>query len=124
VEGGCIHNVIRAHLGAEHGKAIVVLGRDHDVLHAGILGDADPFIGIELHRIKLLGELLIFADGDFGVVHHPFANALNRLALPLAGRYGVKPPVNKHPKTGLTPPVEPGIGHLLGRVLRRGRLLR
>ena len=61
--------------GLEHREAVVVLGGDDDVFHAGILGDFDEVIGIELGGVELVGVLVVLGDGNPGVVHDPFADA-------------------------------------------------
>jgi len=32
------------------------------IFHAGGFGDAGPFVGVELHRIELLVEIVVFLD--------------------------------------------------------------
>ena len=113
-----IHNVVGAYLRTIHGKAIMVLRRNHDVLHARVLGDADPLVSVKFCGIKLFGELLVFRHRDLGAIHDPFADARDGLALPLPGWYGVQPPMNEHSKTGLAPPIEPRIGRFLGLFCR------
>ena len=48
--------------------------------------------GVEFHRVELLGELLVFLHRNRRVVHDPFADAGNALAVPLAGRNRNKAP--------------------------------
>ncbi len=40
----------------EHGEAVVMLGGDDDVLHAGGFCDGDPCVGVEPGGIELGGE--------------------------------------------------------------------
>jgi hypothetical protein len=47
------------------------------------------------------------ATGILRPVHYPFTDARNKLALPLTGGDGVKPPVNKHPETRFAKPLQP-----------------
>ena len=76
----------------------------HQVLHAGVLGELRPSVGVELHRIELPGELLVVRDRDARLVHDPLADAGVALALPFAGRQGVEPPVDEHAEFRLAPP--------------------
>ena len=40
-------------LGVEHGEAVVVLGGDDDVLHAGGFGEGDDVVGVEAGGVEL-----------------------------------------------------------------------
>src|SRR5207244_13497862 len=51
----------------------VVLAGDGDVLQAGGLRECDPFRGVECHGIELRRQLLVVADRNLAVVHHPLA---------------------------------------------------
>ena len=90
-----IDHVVLAHRRVVHGKAVVVLGRDDDVLYAGIFGELHPGLGIELDRIELGGEALVVLYRNPGIVHDPFAEAGNHPALPFTGGNGIKPPVDE-----------------------------
>ena len=68
-------------LRVEHGKAVVMLGGDDDVFLAGILGDRDPLVGVELDGVEFLGELLVLGHGDLAGAHDPFADAADGLPL-------------------------------------------
>jgi len=107
-----VHDVVPAGRRAEHRKPIVMLRGDDDVLHPGVLGDAHPFIRVELHRVELAGQLGVFGDRDFAAVHHPLA----------ARRDGIQPPVDEHPELRLPEPVHAAVG-LPGRLRgsQRGR---
>jgi hypothetical protein len=41
----------------EQAKAVVVLGGDDQVLHAGLVGEVGPLVGVELDGIEVVGEL-------------------------------------------------------------------
>jgi hypothetical protein len=62
-------------LGVEHGEAVVVLGGDDDVLHAGGFGEGDDIVRAEAGGVELRREGLVVGDGDGGVVHDPLADA-------------------------------------------------
>jgi len=81
-EGRGVHDVVRADRGLEHGEAVVVLGRDHDVPHARGLGQPDPLESIEPRGVETPGDLLIFRHRDFGALHHPLGDAEVPLPLP------------------------------------------
>ena len=105
-----MHQSVR--LGAEHAEAVVVLGGDDDVFHAGVLGQAHPLLGVELHRVELAGELLVLRDGHLGLLEEPFA--VVGLALPLAGGHGIDAPVNEQPEAGLAEPGHALVARRLG----------
>ena len=94
-----IDDVVGGGLGVEQAETVVVLRRDDDVLHAGGLGDAHPLGRVVLHGVELLGQGLVFGDGDVGGVHDPFAAAgWDGLALPLAGGMAYSPQWMNMPK--------------------------
>ena len=69
-----VDDVVAAGLRVEQGEAVVMLRRDDDVLHAGVLGELDPGVGVELHGVELRGECLVFAaPGIFArfMIHSP-----------------------------------------------------
>lgn len=47
----------------EHIEAVVVLGRNDQVLHTGIVGHLGPSLRIESHRIELLCKLIMVPMG-------------------------------------------------------------
>ena len=110
-------------LGVEHGEAVVVLGGDDDVLHAGGFGEGDDVVGAEAGGVELWGEGFVVGDGDGGVVHDPLADAGDLLAVPGAGGDGVEAPVDEHAEAGFAPPLP--CGRRAGRGFRcpgwRGR---
>ena len=60
-----------------HGETVVVLAGDDDILHAGVVGQLRPLLGIELRGIELPGEC--------GDVDGRFVSGVARLAA-AAGR--------------------------------------
>ena len=111
VERRGVDDVVGADLGREEREAVVMFRGDDQVLHAGVLGEPHPGVGVELHRVEPRGELLVFTHGDLCPVHDPFANAGHGPALPLAGGNGVEAPVNEEAELGLMKP---------GQALRAG----
>ncbi len=104
LEGSGGDDVEGVDLGVEHGEAVVVLGGDDDVLHAGGLGEGDDVVRAEAGGIELRGEGLVVGDGDGEVVHDPFADVVGALAVPFAGGDGVEAPVDEHAEAGIAPP--------------------
>ena len=80
------------------------------------LASAHPFVGVVLHRVELLRVLAVFGDGDLAVVHDPFADAADLLALVSAGRDGIDAPVDEHAEAGLAPPFHAGVALVGGFV--------
>src|SRR5207253_11363945 len=104
-----IDDVVARDLRVEDSEPVVMLRRDHHVLHPGVLGDAHPFIGIEPRGVEAVDELLVVRDGDVTPAHDPFADAGDALALIRTGRDGVSPPVDEHPEARVAPPVHAGV---------------
>ena len=99
----------------------MVFGGDDDVLHAGGLGQGYNVVRAESGGVETGGEGFVFGDGDGGVIHDPFADAGDLLAVPRPGGNGVEAPVDEHAEARLSPP--PHANVLLGRtfgVLDRG----
>ena len=55
--------------GVEHGKPVVVLGREDDIAHAGGLGRRRPSRRVEFHRIEGAGQGLVGLLVGAVVVH-------------------------------------------------------
>ena len=70
-------------LGREHGEAVVMLARDGDVLHPGGFGQRHPLGRIELRRIELRGQRLVFGDRHLPIVHDPLAVAQHTVDAPM-----------------------------------------
>jgi len=116
-----VHDVVLAGPRAVHGEAVVVLARDDDVLHPRILGELNPFIRIELHRVEPRGQLLVLCDRDLGPVHDPLPDARNLLALPRPGRDRVQAPVDEQSELRLPEPLHLLVlGHRAGGPDRTG----
>ena len=90
----------------------MVFGREHDVLHAGELGQGRPLGRVELRRVEALGQGVILIDEVVrGAVKGPGD---------LGPHLGVDSPVNEEPESRV--PEDLG---LLGRIAAlRGRLRR
>ena len=116
MKGRGVDDVERIGLGVEHGEAVVVLGGDDDVLHAGGLGQRHHIMRIEAGGLNLRRQSLVVGDRDRAVVHDPFADARNLLAVPRAGGNGVEAPVDEHAEAGVAPPAHARVP--LGRRLR------
>jgi hypothetical protein len=108
-EGGGGDDVEGVGLGVEHGEAVVVLGGDDDVLHAGGFGEGDDVVGAEGGGVEFGREGFVVGDGDGGVVHDPLADAGDLLAVPGAGGDGVEAPVDEHAEACFAPPVHAGV---------------
>jgi hypothetical protein len=96
-------------LGVEHGEAVVVLGGDDDVLHAGGFGEGDDVVRGEAGGVELRGEGFVVGDGDGEVVHDPLTDVVAALSLPLSGGDGVEAPVDEHSEAGVAPPLHAGV---------------
>ena len=82
-----VDDVVRARLRLEQREAVVMLRRDHDVLHARVLRELHPLVGVELDRVELRGELLVLASpAPRDAEHHPFAEAERPLARSIGRR--------------------------------------
>ena len=116
--GRRLHDVVIADLGIKHRKAVVMLGGDDDVSHAGFFGEFDPGIGIELHRIEMAGDIFAIIldwnlqDGRLNVLGIPAAlSALVNIPQPR-----INAPMNEHAKASLAPRGKPLISLCLHRI--------
>jgi hypothetical protein len=107
LEGGG-HDVVVGVLRVEEAEAVVMLARDHDVLHARVTGGPGPLVGVEANRVEPLQELIVGVDRDLRRVPDPLAVVL--LLAPLARGDGVEPPVDEQAEPRLAPPVHSLIG--------------
>ena len=97
-------------LGVEHGEAVVVLGGDDDVLHAGgCWRESDDVVRAEAGGVELGSEGLVVGYGDRGVVHDPLADAGDLFAVPGSGGDGVETPVDEHAEAGFAEPLHAGV---------------
>ncbi len=94
----------------EEAEAVVVLGGDDQVPHAGALGEAGPGTRVEVGRREVGAEAVVLVERDLGRGADPLG--VVGAAVPLAGRDGVKAPVDEHAEARLAPPVQAGIGRI------------
>ena len=102
-------------LGVEHGEAVVMLGGDDDIPHAGGFCESDDIVGTEAGGIEVFGEGFVVGDGDGEIVHDPLADVGGALTVPLPGRDRVEAPVDEHAEACIAPPLHACIA--LGRGL-------
>ena len=94
--GGICTLIIRQ-LGIKQAETVMVLGGQHNILHARPLRAPSPVAGIISLRGELLHILLILLCGDLCLTHVPFAASGNR----------IEPPVQEHPKARVLEPLYP-----------------
>jgi len=101
-------------LAVKEAVAIMVLGRENGILHAGGLGQPCPFPCVKLPGMKGIYVLLVSLGGDTLIGLYPFPPR----------RHGIRPEMDEHPKPGLPPPLGP-LHHLIVvfKVCFRGLLL-
>jgi hypothetical protein len=87
-----------------------MLGRDHHVLRARVLHDANPFVRIELYRVEGLGVGVVLGLRDAIELAGPFVTAED----------GVRAPVDENAELGVAKPF--GTLLLVVRVRARGRV--
>ncbi len=81
----------------EQAEAVMVLGRQHRVLHAGLLRHPGPFLRIVVLRGELVLEGLVLLPGELLGAAQPFPS----------GGDGVESPVDEHAEPGLPVPLRP-----------------
>ena len=108
------HDVEIGFLRVEQREPIVVLRGDDDVLHARLLGQPDPGVGIEFRGVEAGAEPIVLFERDLRGVADPLS--VVRPPVPLSRRNGVEAPVDEQAEPRLAPPVEARVG-------RRGRSL-
>ena len=86
-------------------KALVVLGRDDHILHAGILGALYPSVGIQGVGTEIRGERDIFLRFNFAPALDPFGIAADLFALPFAAQGRIHTIVNKEAEFGVSEPL-------------------
>ena len=91
---GRVGRLVIGQLGIEQAEAVVVLGGEHGVFHAGLFGELRPLFRVVIHGIKFVEIGLIGFHGDTLLAAHPFA----------ARRNGVQPPMDEHAETILPEP--------------------
>ena len=70
-ERGSINGVVRAGLGMENGKSIMVPGSNAYIFCSRQFYCLHPLVGIEVHRIEPSCQFLILLVIDLLVVHYP-----------------------------------------------------
>ena len=95
-------------LGVEHAEAVVVLGGEDHVLHAGILHGVGPLLRVELRGVELVGQspvpVFILIERARSVLRDPVFVA-DRPRLDDA-RHAVDAPVHEHSELLVLPLVE------------------
>ena len=92
---GGVRALIIRQLGIKQAEAVVMLGRQDDILHSGPLCAAGPVSGIVGLCRKFLHITLVLFGGDSGVAHIPFA----------ASGDGIEAPMQEHTKTRILKPL-------------------
>ena len=98
--GGRVIDVVGVNGGAEQRKAVVVLGRDDEVLHADVACKADDLLRIKIDRVEDRCQLFVFRDRDRMVRADPFGICRGRLALVFARQQRIKTEVHHHAVAG------------------------
>ena len=104
-KGRGIYDVVGGAAGMVHGKAVVMLGGEDDVLHARILRQTHDGPGVEALRVKLFGQRAVFLHGYLQMAHDPLGHLRRLLALPFAAEQRIQPPVDEHAEAGVLPPL-------------------
>ena len=91
-----VHHVVLVHLGMEQREPIVVLAGKHKILHAAALGQANPFVRVEIQRIESLGQRAIFRVGDAEIRLNPFRVFAAGLAPVFPGQQRIQSPMRHH----------------------------
>src|SRR6185437_7962306 len=101
---GVVDDVVAVLRGMEHRETVVVLGGEHDELHARGLGQRHDGIGIELLRIEALGQYLVLGYGHRREGLDLLAVTLrDALAVPYAAQLRVQAEVDKQAKLARLP---------------------
>ena len=109
-------------LGVEHREPVVMFADEHEVFHAGVLGDLHPLRRVELHGVELLVKIVVFRVGAPAGVAVDIIGARS-LAAPTdfhsLQRDG--PPVDEQSELRVAPPLHPGVA-LCGSLGERWQL--
>ena len=95
---GRVRRLVVGELAVPEAEALVVLRGDDEILHAGALGGAGPFLRVEQVRVEVLEVLAVVLGRDLFVVLDPL----------VAGGHRVEAPVDEHPEAGFGEPVGAG----------------
>ncbi len=90
-----VHHVEVGLLGVPEAEAVVVLGGEADVFHAGVLEDVEPGVGVAFGGVELVDKGLVLGAGD----------AAAPLFLLVPGVDGVEAPVDEEAEALLEEPV-------------------
>ena len=93
---GGVGDLIVGQCAVKEAETVVVFGRQHRVLHPGLLGHAGPGAGIEVHGVEGVKVGLVGLHRDAFDAAHP---------LP-AGRDGIEPPVQEEAKAIVLEPLD------------------
>ncbi len=107
VDAGVVFDVVLRVGAVPQAEPVMMLGGDHEILHPGIAGGADPGIGIKLVGGKLRGDLTVVLFGYFCPLLDPLRVKRYSFSLPFAGQDRIRAPVDKHPVPGLVKPRHP-----------------
>ena len=100
-----IYDIEVACITLEHGESVMMLGRENNVFHSGILGSEHHVFRVELGRIEGACLGTVFADGNFTAVHNPFGSSSALVESVVDSPVeAVRSPVNKHAELGFAPP--------------------
>ena len=94
---GRVRALVVCQLGIEQAEAVVMLRRQHDILHPGAFSPPRPVSGVISLRGKFLHVTLVFLRRHPRAAHVPFAAPGDR----------VEPPVQEHPEPRLLKPLYP-----------------
>ena len=79
----------------KHGKAIVMFGGKHQILHAPFFRVSYIEIGVKLLRMKALRQCSVFRKRDPHIAHDPLAAVWRGLPIPFSAGDRVNPPMDK-----------------------------
>ena len=89
----------------------MVLAGEHQILHAGVLGELHPLIGVELHRVKYAVQVVVDLQRDVacvGVV--PPAPLSSPGPTDLSADNAHRAPVDEHAEAQVFPAFDGGGG--------------
>ncbi len=122
LEGRGIHHVVVRAGGIEERKAVVVLGGDDDMAHAGGFEKFHPLLGVEFRGVELPHDLpAVFLVGDAEIHLDPLGVGFRSHAvLVFPGQRRIRTEVDECAELGITEPfVQPRLR--FRRMLQRGR---
>jgi hypothetical protein len=98
------HDVVVGEGSVKKAETVVVFCGDGDLAHPCFLRQLNPFVGIEFGRVELVDKLLVFVNGNLGVVHDPLSDARDSFAFPFTSGDCVESPVDEHAELRFPPP--------------------